>query len=375
MNHILILCMVFNILSNRLNLFFVHHKNIPKVVDLVSQTMNTSFDESDDSIPMVKLITRLLVRQQIDFMQTKTVDSTENGPLIGNLVFSSFFAAPTQDQAPFSIYELVPIPFNEGKRRVRLAQMPTYLGIESKSQQFIRWSKEEAATCDFVLMPSCRETPVRRKEFQDDCLYQILTDSKLPDCRTELYADTVFGRRVGQHWAVSTNTSTKCHSVTTSDLDQHRLFDNDEITLPPVALFTTMDTNSLACDRFFLPGLPTKVGIPINLIYNESVNPINKDLLDLQTALANETHWAKLPYIPSDMQAIIDFITSTPKPVTISYFQRWMDHPISFTTIAMIVMIIALGIVLLYYIRTKKTARTNITIAMSSMKALEALQD
>jgi hypothetical protein len=125
----------------------------------------------------------------------------------------------------------------------------------------------------------------------------------------------------------------------------------------------------------FLPGSPVRVGEPINLIYNESINPINKDLLDLHDALANETHWAKLPYIPQDMQAMIDFITSTPKPITISYFERWRDHPISFATVAMIVMVIAMGIVLLYYIRTKKTARTHITIAMPSMKELEALQD
>jgi hypothetical protein len=83
---------------------------------------------------------------------------------------------------------------------------------------------------------------------------------------------------------------------------------------------------------------------------------------------------AKLPYIPQDMQAIIDFIRNTPKPITISYFQRRRDHPISFVTITILVMIMALGIVLLYYIRTKKTAGTNITITMPSMKELEALQ-
>jgi len=118
---------------------FIHHKDVPKVVEKVSQAINMSVDESNSSISMVELITRLLVRQQIDFVQTKTAESTENGHLIGKLVFSSFFAAPTQDQAPFSIYELVPIPFNQGKRRVRLAQMSAYLGIEPKSQQFIHW--------------------------------------------------------------------------------------------------------------------------------------------------------------------------------------------------------------------------------------------
>jgi hypothetical protein len=78
--------------------------------------------------------------------------------------------------------------------------MPAYIGIEPTSQQFIRWSKEEAATCDLVAMPSCRESPVRRKELEDDCIYQVLTDSTLTDCRIESFPDKVFIRRVGQHF-------------------------------------------------------------------------------------------------------------------------------------------------------------------------------
>jgi hypothetical protein len=102
---------------------------------------------------------------------------------------------------------------------------------------------------------------------------------------------------------------------------------------------------------------------------------MKKDFLHLQAALANETHWAKLSYIPLDIQAMIDFITNMPKSVTMSYFQRWRDHPFSFATIAIIVMIIALDMILLYYIRTKKTVGSKITIVIPSMKALEALHD
>ena len=130
-----------------------------------------------------------------------------------------------------------------------------------------------------------------------------------------------------------------------------------------------MNTNSVACDRFFLPRLPVKSGAPIHILYNETVNPMKKNLLNLQDALANETQWAKLPYISSDMQAMIEFIPSTPKPATIGYFQRWRDHPASFTTIILMVTIIVLGIVLIYYIHMKKTVGTKITIAMPSMKA------
>ena len=363
-----------NILSNKLNLLIIHHRDIPRVVKLIIQTMNLTIDEFNSSIPMLEIITRLLVRQQIDFAPMTVRAASENGVLIGKMIFTSYFAAPARDQAPFSIYEVVPIPFNKGKRRVKLAKMPSYLGIESKSQQFIRWSKEEAATCEFEVMPACRESPVRRKEFEDDCIYQILTDSTLNDCRIEPFPDKVFIRRIGQHWAISTYNSSKCHAVTGEDLNEHILIDNEEITLPEIALITTSDEKSLACDRFIIPKAPTKVDTPINLIYNESVSPSYKTLINLQEALDNETHWVKLPYISSDMQAVIDFISNTPKPVTTNDFQIWRDHSISFNTIAIIGALLAIIIVLIYIYRTKKAngSTNNITISMPSMKELEA---
>ena len=100
-------------------------------------------------------------------------------------------------------------------------------------------------------MSSCRETPPIRKDWMDNCIYQILTDSNLTSCRTELYSDPVFVHRVGQHWVVTTKNSTKCHLNTISDSEQHKIIDNDEITLRPVALITTMSTNSLTCDQFY----------------------------------------------------------------------------------------------------------------------------
>jgi len=349
---------------------------MPKVVKLVTQAMNLTIDEFNSSIPIVEIITRLLVRQQIDFAPMPVRAASESGVLIGKMIFTSYFAAPARDQAPFSIYEAVPIPFNKGKRRVRLAKMPAYLGIEPKSQQFIRWSKEEAATCDFKVMPSCRESPIRRKEFEDDCIYQILTDSMLNDCRTESFSDKVFIRRVGQHWAISTYNSSKCHSVTSEHLDEHILIDNEEVTLPEIALITTSDEKSLACDRFIIPKEPTKIDTPINLIYNESISPSYKALINLQEVLDKETHWSKLPYIPSDMEAVIDFISNTPKPAAINDFQIWRDNTISITKITIIAGLILIIIVLIFYIfRMRKTRRStrNVIISMPSMKELEAL--
>lgn len=363
------------ILLNELNLLFVHRQDISKVVDSVLQAMNITGDEIGNSLPAVEVITRLLVRQQIDFVQSTMLESANDTSLIGKLMFTSFFAAPNKEQTPFAVYELIPIPFNQDNKRLRIAQMPAYLGINSKARQFIRWSKEEAAACDFVQMTTCRESPVRRKETQDDCIYQLLTDAKLEDCRVERFADKLFVRRVGKYWAVSTINATKCHTVTSPDIEQHLLHENEEVIIPPMALITTMNTKTLACDRFSLPGMPVASGEPIQLIYNESVNPLNKDILDLQAALANESHWEKLPYFSSELQAVIDFMKNTPKTPVWFDHQSWKEHTTFFGTIVTMGMIIALGGVLLFYIRTKKSVGTNINITMPSMRTLQNSQE
>ena len=86
------------------------------------------------------------------------------------------------------------------------------------------------------------------------------------------------------------------------------------------------------------------------MIYNQSVNSDYRKLINLQEALANETHRAKLPYISSDMQVILDIIASTPKPVAVHDFKIWSDHPISYTTTAMLGALILTLIVLIFCI-------------------------
>jgi hypothetical protein len=86
------------ILDNKLNLHFIHHQDMPRVIREISWIMNLSVDEIKSSIPMVEIITKLLVRQQINSVQS------ENGVIIGKMIFTSYFAAPTREQDPFSIY-------------------------------------------------------------------------------------------------------------------------------------------------------------------------------------------------------------------------------------------------------------------------------
>ena len=362
-----------NIMLNKLNLHFVHYRDMPKVIKMITQAIDFPIEEYNNSLPMNEILTRLLVQQQIDFAPMPTKSEDKEDALIGKIMFTSYFAVPTKDQSPFSIYEVVTIPFNKDQRRVQLANMPTYIGIESKSQQFIRWSKEEASTCEFELMPSCRESPIRRKEFEDDCIYQILTDTTLTNCRVKPFPDKVFIRRVGEHWIISTLNKSKCHSVPSEEFDEHVLMDNEELLLPELALLTVNNEKVLACDRFIIPRAPIKIGTPINLIYNGTINRSYKELIDLQAILENETKWEKLPYINSDMQAIIDFISSTPKPTAPSNFQLWQDHPISMTMIViigiLILIVVILG-VLMFFIKRKNRPMNSIIISMPSMKEL-----
>ena len=344
-----------SIMAHKLSLHFVHYTDMSRVVRMVIKAMNLTTNNFNNSIPRVELITRLLVRQQIDFAPLPVGTASENGVLIGKIIFTSYFAAPTPDQDPFSIYEVVPIPFNQQKGRVQLARMPAYLGIEPKSQQFIRWSKDEAATCDFEIMPSCRETPVRRKEKEDDCIYQILTDMKLENCRTEAFPEKLFIRRVGQHWAISTYNSSNCHEIPNEQVDEHMLIDNVQVTISEVALITVNEEKALACDQLIIPRAPTKIDTPINLIHNESIYTSYNALINLKEMLDNETHWEKLPYIPSDMQAVIEFISNTPKPATNNGFKIWVEHPISLTMIITIVETLILGTTaFLFYMRVNR---------------------
>jgi hypothetical protein len=303
-----------DIVSNKLNLQFIHHRDLPTVLSMIMNTTNIEFNEAASTLSPMELVTSLLVQQRINFRPTNLSQNRDSGNVIGYLLFTSFFSVPGKVDAPFSLYELTPVPFNHEGKRVRLAKMPFIIGIKPGTLQFIRWSKSEAQSCHFGAMSSCRETPAIRSDLADECIHQILTDRPLGSCRIEPNAEQVFVQRIGQHWIVSTNSSTKCHRVEKVEEDKHDVKLNDAILLPPVAIITTIDTKSMACDHFFLPGLPIQNRPPMSIIENQTLDFPRNNILDLHNKLANSSHWSKLPYIPPDIQAIFDFVAATPKP-------------------------------------------------------------
>ena len=88
-------------------------------------------------------------------------------------------------------------PFNYVDKRVRLAQMPAYIGIHADSGPFISWSQKETTPRYFEVMISCRTTPATQKDLPDTCIYQILTDKPRTACRIESNLESVFICRIG----------------------------------------------------------------------------------------------------------------------------------------------------------------------------------
>ena len=54
------------------------------------------------------------------------------------------------------------------------------------------------------------------------------------------------------------------------------------------------------------------------------------------------------------MQAVIEFISKTPKPATVNDFKIWSEHPISFTMIMIVGTLILVIIVIVFYMRRKR---------------------
>jgi hypothetical protein len=64
------------------------------------------------------------------------------------------------------------------------------------------------------------------------------------------------------------------------------------------------------------------------------------------------------------MQAVVDFISNTPKPEVFFGYKEWVNHPISFTGILIACISIILVGILVYYFRLKKNKPPNLTFTL-----------
>ena len=192
--------------------------------------------------------------------------------------------------------------------------MPAYIGIDPYSPLFFQWFRKEVAFCCFGAVTSCRITPVIQKDMKNTRIYQVLSDTPLTACLNKPYPDLAFVHKIGHYWAISTNSITKCHSANIPDSNQYKIMDNRAITLPPTALIVTKDSTALSCDLFYLPERLIQSKPKIGLYQNVIINIIEEELIDLYSFIHSNANWDKLPYIPSHIQTIIDFITDKTQP-------------------------------------------------------------
>ena len=122
---------------------------------------------------------------------------------------------------------------------------------------------------------------------------------------------------------------------------------------------------------FSFQDYPFKVELTVSVIQNVIINPVREELVDLRSVLSNDTHWAKLSYIPSNIQATIDLISSIPKPIPTDNIKQWIEHSVSIITIVISAGAVALLVVLIYYIGAKMSKSMNLTITIHSIKLLQ----
>ena len=297
-----------DLLANRLNLRFIHPKDLPNILNSMHETANISFTTRPTPIPLVDLVTRLLTQQRIDFIPlNNSSDSTV--PIIGSLSISSFFAVTADQHQSFFIYKLLPILFPYNDIRVRLANMPLPIGVDTTTGHLIRWSESESTSCDFLAMPVCRETPTIITHWNHSRLYQILTSTHLSAGQIEQYHEPLFIHHICKYWIISTNSIQHCHTTPFFTTPHSYSFRHNLRTIPAVALITIPPQTTLTCDQFSISSSPPTSERLFSLV-DSSFSNTSYDNFDLHQYLRNSSQWPKLPYISNDLQNLLHFITT-----------------------------------------------------------------
>jgi hypothetical protein len=336
-----------HIFANQLNLHFIHHRDLNEVVNYIISATNVDFNNDTTGPPLVDLVSQLLVQQVVQFLprtqSNKTTDS-----VIGILSISSFFAATKRRHTPFSVYQLLPVPFSHANERVRLANLPSTIGIDFHNAQLIKWSTNELSTCDLRAMTVCRETPPVITNWNDTCLYQILTNSILSNCRTELFNDPVFIHQLGPQWIISTTTAQQCHLSVFSSTDPPHIIQDTVRTLPAVTLLTIAPKTTLICERFSIQPPPEISGPPITIWDFSILNHSYGEAFNLDPYLTNFSRWPKIPYISNEFRSVFNFITNTSTTRPTPTLRDLHRHPFGIMVITTTSLIVLLLIILGY---------------------------
>lgn len=351
-----------DIFANRLNLQFIHHRDLNTVIQFVMTSTNITFNNATSDSILINLVNNLLIQQTVHFLPNIT-NST-----LGILSITSFFAAKKHPQPSFNIYRLIPIPFSHSGLRVRIANMPTAIGIDFEQTKLITWNSMEVSTCNFQAISTCRETPPIITSWHDTCLYQVLTDSVLSACRIEIYTEPLFFHEMGKQWLISTNATQTCHFSVFSKTDPPSLIKNTVRTLPPVTLITLPEKTTLICERFSIQATPEVTGPPL-FIWNLDLQVVpREDTINLSHYLTNSTRWPKIPYIPDEFRAMFNFLKNTSNTTHNYQFRNIHRHPFGIFSIVIIIIVIII-ITLMIYLVVRRPRLPSIYIPISTADA------
>lgn len=284
------------IFQNDLTLNFLSPEDLNKVVRDVLRQVNVTFHTGYGSVPLLRIITEFLVRQQVDFIPRSRY-TTHNSEEIGRLVITNFFAVPTQNQKPFHLYELLAAPFVYNKEIIQLTHIPRYWAINLVDNTTMEWYDSKGFECDLRSMLYCRDTPPIQKLSQKTCLGQIIGRHPLSTCLTTATSSSVsFLRQLGDNLWISSS-SEPLHCIRTSKSDNANISEqtfniNEHVNLPHVAVINVTPGHVITCSEFVLTGRPIISNVSLILIFrNNTVFTSNFSIVNVHDHMKENTAW------------------------------------------------------------------------------------
>ena len=362
-----------DIFNNQPTLGYLDPSDMYLVVKGILQENNITIPEAAEQLPIVEIITKFIVRQQIDFIPVQQYSDNPGGE-IGKLTFTTFYAMPNEQRSDFNIYKVITGPFVHGKKVVQLAQMPVYIGINSKEKASISWTDKDLSSCVFQLMTTCRETPSEKlSHYGNKCLEQILTGNTIRSCRIEqTKIDLPYIQQLQNgRWLISTNNSI-LHCIRTPTQRKPSSVaaiwsENTEVIIPPTAIVTVPNGTTIHCPEFNLPGPIIPDARPIiNIIKNLSSFEEDKEIIDIHKDLVANSTWEKIPYVKSEIDELIqDMLAQTAQTGKGNNAVIWHNQhsgKIMLALSAGIGLLVIIAVMLVWYVIRSKNSK--ITIAL-----------
>ncbi|CAF3371324.1 unnamed protein product [Rotaria socialis] len=365
LRHSFLYLAITQICNNELTLDFLSPEDIRKVVYNVIKLGNLTFNSYPGSLPVVQIITKLLVRQQIDFI-SKSQYITNDPDEIGRLVITSFFAVPRQEQIPFYVYKLLTIPFFHENETIELAQIPRYWAINSINNTTMEWHHPQEFGCDLRLMTSCRDTPPIRTISNDTCLNQIIERLPLSRCQTApIPAAKYFVRQLRDNfWVTSSSESLHCVKIPSSEYlstMQQTWNMNEEIILPSVSLVNVTEGHTVACPGFTLVGRPISSNTSsLIILHSNDVLTKNISVMNVHQYITKNMTGLKKKMSEQEKHSLMDFTSQT--NAISSYLTPFSTYMQSFGMLNFSWFLFGLSAALIYYIcrRKRKTCQGNL---------------